>query len=84
MSIKENILYGNEDASDQRVREVAEMANALAFIESNIEDLNKEEVQEKIENEFREFVNRADISSQYSGFSQFLTKYFNQRLFSID
>lgn len=49
MSIKENILYGNEDASDQRVREVAEMANALAFIESNIEDLNQEEVQEKIE-----------------------------------
>jgi len=44
MTIKENILYGNENASDQRIREVAEMANALAFIESNIEDLNQEEV----------------------------------------
>ena len=48
MSIKENILYGNDQASDQRVREVAEMANALQFIESNIEDLDKEEVEEKI------------------------------------
>ena len=44
MTIKENILYGNENATDQRVRECAEMANALAFIESNIEDLGKEEV----------------------------------------
>lgn len=44
MSIKENILYGNENASDLRVREVAEMANALTFIESNFEDLSKEDV----------------------------------------
>ena len=29
MSIKDNILYGNENASDLRVRQVAEMANAL-------------------------------------------------------
>jgi ABC-type multidrug transport system fused ATPase/permease subunit len=33
MSIKENILYGNENASDERVREVAELANATVFIE---------------------------------------------------
>lgn len=43
-TIKENILYGNEKASDQRIREVAEMANALTFIESNFEDLGKDEV----------------------------------------
>ena len=53
MSIKDNILYGNENATDQRVREVAEMANALAFIESNFEDLAKEEVQGEIEKRFR-------------------------------
>jgi ABC-type multidrug transport system fused ATPase/permease subunit len=28
MSIKDNILYGNLNASDERVREVAELANA--------------------------------------------------------
>jgi ABC-type multidrug transport system fused ATPase/permease subunit len=33
MSIKENILYGNSEASDIRVRQVAEMANAIQFIE---------------------------------------------------
>jgi ABC-type multidrug transport system fused ATPase/permease subunit len=29
MTIKENILYGNDKASDQKVREVASLANAL-------------------------------------------------------
>ena len=29
MSIKDNILYGNEDASDEKVRHVAALANAL-------------------------------------------------------
>ena len=33
MSIKDNILYGNPEASDEKVREAAEMANALQFIE---------------------------------------------------
>ncbi len=28
-TIKKNILYGNKDATDQRVWEVAEMANAI-------------------------------------------------------
>ena len=41
MSIKENILYGNESASDQKVHQMAEMANALDFIESNMEELTK-------------------------------------------
>jgi ABC-type multidrug transport system fused ATPase/permease subunit len=44
MTIKENILYGNLNASDQKVRQMAEMANALQFIESNVEDLTKEEL----------------------------------------
>lgn len=44
MSIKDNILYGNEEASDEKVRQVASAANALQFIESNIEDLDKEDV----------------------------------------
>ncbi|CDW90801.1 abc transporter family protein [Stylonychia lemnae] len=34
VSIKENITYGIDEASDEKVREVAEMANALQFIEN--------------------------------------------------
>ena len=43
-TIKENILYGNDQADDTKVRQAAQLANALQFIESNIEDLEKEEV----------------------------------------
>ena len=39
VSIKENILYGNESATDQQIRAVAEQANALPFIETNFEDI---------------------------------------------
>ena len=42
-SIKDNILYGKLDASDEQVYKVAEMANALTFIESNAEELDKDE-----------------------------------------
>lgn len=42
-TIKENILFGKMDASDAQIRKYAEMANALQFIESNIEDLSDEE-----------------------------------------
>lgn len=68
MSIKENILYGNENASDQRVREVAEMANALTFIESNLEDLSKDDVKNEIEKKFNEFANQPDIDKKFPAF----------------
>lgn len=42
-SIKENILYGDLEASDEQILKVAELANALSFIESNIEDLEKDQ-----------------------------------------
>ena len=41
LSIKENILYGNRDAKDSDVYRCAELANALAFIESDIEKRDK-------------------------------------------
>lgn len=47
-TIKENILYGKLDADNAKIRKVCEMANALAFIESNIEDLDKEKRAQKI------------------------------------
>jgi ABC-type multidrug transport system fused ATPase/permease subunit len=36
-------LFGKLDASDAKVRQVAEMANALTFIESNFEELKEAE-----------------------------------------
>jgi ABC-type multidrug transport system fused ATPase/permease subunit len=48
MSIKDNILYGDDKASDEKVMQMASLANALQFIESNIEDLDKDEVKNKI------------------------------------
>lgn len=51
-SIKENILYGNDAADDAKVRQVAQMANALQFIESNIEDYDKEDVKKEITKRF--------------------------------
>lgn len=34
-TVKENILYGNDTATDTEVREAASIANALEFIESD-------------------------------------------------
>lgn len=56
-TIKENILYGNDKADDAKVRQVAQMANALQFIESNIEYLDKEDMQKEIQKRFEEKVN---------------------------
>ena len=53
-SIKENVLYGDPSASDEQILKVCEMANALTFIESNVEDLEKEQRLAKMKNELRE------------------------------
>ena len=56
MSIKDNILYGNESASDIEVRQAAEQANALSFIEGNTEDLGKVELKMQLETNFESFI----------------------------
>ncbi len=67
-TIKENILYGNDQADDAKVRQVAQMANALQFIESNIEDLDKEEVQIEIS---KRFVEKCEAEkAQYTAFAR--------------
>ena len=38
-TIKENIIFGDRNASDAKIRQYAEMANALEFIESDYEEL---------------------------------------------
>lgn len=50
-TIKENIMYGNQSATNYDVRRAAMLANALPFIETDIEDLDKEDrVKKMIEN----------------------------------
>ena len=74
-TIKENILYGNDQADDGKVRQVAQMANALQFIESNFEDLDKEDVQKEIAKKFAErilsdkdsYPNFVKLASIYGG-----------------
>lgn len=73
MSIKDNILYGNDQASDQKVRHVASLANALQFIESNIEDLDKEEVKQKINQDF--LANIEYLSKDYPNLEKLKTKF---------
>lgn len=47
-TIKENVLYGQLDASDFEVRRACELANALQFIESNQEEQDKEKYEKEI------------------------------------
>mmetsp|Transcript_20905 Transcript_20905/g.32373 ORF Transcript_20905/g.32373 Transcript_20905/m.32373 type:complete len:256 (+) Transcript_20905:3182-3949(+) len=58
VSIKENILFGKLSCSDAKVRQAAEMANALQFIESNFEELKEHEQLEVVR---RDIVNRARV-----------------------
>lgn len=81
MSIKDNILYGNEAASDLRVRQVAEQANALSFIESNIEELENEELKDQLVSNFRQ---RLTEHSQAYPNLQVLDEHFANQKLSID
>lgn len=53
-SIKENILFGESNATDAQVRKYAEMANALQFIESNFEELTEAQQIENMQESFKE------------------------------
>ena len=72
-TIKENILYGNDQADDAKVRQVAQMANALQFIESNIEDLDKEDVQKEIVKRLTDKINAE--KDKYSALSRIKSLY---------
>lgn len=66
-TIKYNILYGNQQASDEKVYEVALMANALGFIEQN-EDISDVRVQQKVEKKFVKKIK--EIKQDYPNFLQ--------------
>lgn len=48
-TIKENILYGDQSASDQKVREISIKTNSLPFIMQTEEDFNSQQVRTKIQ-----------------------------------
>ena len=52
-TIKDNILFGDLQANDARVKEVAVNANALGFIMQNDEDFNQPAVKKRIADTFR-------------------------------
>ena len=54
-SIKDNILFGNPDASDSKVYQIAEAANALQFIESNFEELTPEDQLDEVRKDIRKY-----------------------------
>ncbi len=78
MSIKENILYGNSEASDIRVRQVAEMANAIQFIEQNLEELDRDQLKAQIEKNFTDIVET--LKGEYPTCSQLHDLYRKERL----
>eukprot|EP00352_Strombidinopsis_acuminata_P007417 CAMPEP_0176360666 /NCGR_PEP_ID=MMETSP0126-20121128/17236_1 /TAXON_ID=141414 ORGANISM="Strombidinopsis acuminatum, Strain SPMC142" /NCGR_SAMPLE_ID=MMETSP0126 /ASSEMBLY_ACC=CAM_ASM_000229 /LENGTH=289 /DNA_ID=CAMNT_0017715971 /DNA_START=2879 /DNA_END=3748 /DNA_ORIENTATION=+ len=61
-SIKNNILFGNATANDQRIREVAVMANALGFIQQNDQDLSSKSVQKNLITAFANALNKPDTT----------------------
>jgi len=61
-SIKSNILFGNQGASDKRIREVAVMANALGFIQQNDQDLSSKSVQKHLISEFSNRMNKPETT----------------------
>ena len=51
-SIKENILLGDEFASDQRIREVSVQTNSLPFILQSDDNFNSPSVQARLKESF--------------------------------
>lgn len=60
------------------------MANALQFIESNIEDLDKAEVKAEMEKKFEQFVNSDSIALSYPAFKQLQKMYSEEQAFNIN
>ena len=53
--IKENILYGNDEAKDSEVQEAATIANAIEFISSSQLNLAFEESGHTLYNAFQQY-----------------------------
>ena len=78
ISIRDNILYGNEEASDFKVRQMAELANATQFIEQNLEDLSKEELNLQLVANLRQTVAR--LSQKYPNITKAEDQFKNENV----
>jgi ABC-type multidrug transport system fused ATPase/permease subunit len=56
-TIKDNVKYGNPQATDSMVRRACEQANALQFIESNFEEMDKDQ---RKETAFKDFNSKVE------------------------
>jgi ABC-type multidrug transport system fused ATPase/permease subunit len=66
-SIKNNIKYGNLEATDLQILEAAEQANCLDFIQKSEDQFQRKEVKSKIINEYDQIINT--LSAQYPNIS---------------
>ena len=73
--IKKNILFGKPEATDEEVYIAAQKANALQFIESNVEDLNEEQKKERLDTDLKEAFEKVkkmfpNVSQLYVNFTE--------------
>lgn len=80
-SIKENILYGDLHASDEQVLKVAEMANALSFIESKIESMDRDKRVLVQKEELRKMI--ADFAAHRPGISALSDRLYDETQLSL-
>lgn len=64
-TIKENILYGKQDATNEEIYRAALLANATGFIEANQGDLSPQQIKEQVEQKLKETFEK--LSATYSG-----------------
>lgn len=73
--IKKNILFGKPDATDEEIYIAAQKANALQFIESNVEDLTPEQKKENLGNDLKKAFDAVsakhpNVAQLYADFSE--------------
>ena len=74
-TIKKNILFGKQDATDEEVYIAAQKANALQFIESNVEDLTPEQKQQNLDNDLKKAFD--DVKGKHSNVAQLYDEFSN-------
>jgi ABC-type multidrug transport system fused ATPase/permease subunit len=64
-SIKENILLGDEFASDQKIREVSVQTNSLPFILQSDDNFNSLSVQARLKQSFLKICTENNLGKHY-------------------
>ena len=74
--IKTNILFGKPDATDEEVYIAAQKANALQFIESNVEDLTPEQKLQNLSTDLKKAFEA--LKTKFPNVANLFTDYENQ------